>query len=243
VTRDLPSGDLVDRLRRFCFHLLRYPNYGALTVTPAGLSPAEHASLTWTHLRTKNRQQTKNDHLTGKAPYRFESGFLQRRIRTNSTQHRRLEPASNGSQGESASMSWFSSIRRRTRSTSVPESGRSNARFLAPLRVWHPQAATLLVEVLHPRLDLRARTRRPVPLRCRGLYNPATGPSPRAHWGLQSPGSRPARPLIRSGRRKSNALHPKSFRLLRNLPLTCPWNVECRQPPLLPPGQSLLVKP
>jgi hypothetical protein len=35
-----------------------------------GLSPAEHASLTWTHLRTKNCQQTKNNHLTGKAPYR-----------------------------------------------------------------------------------------------------------------------------------------------------------------------------
>ena len=33
----------------FCFHLLRYPNYGALTSTPAGLSPAEHASLRWTH--------------------------------------------------------------------------------------------------------------------------------------------------------------------------------------------------
>jgi hypothetical protein len=32
------------------------PNYGALTFTPAGLSPAEHASLTWTHLRTKNWQ-------------------------------------------------------------------------------------------------------------------------------------------------------------------------------------------
>src|SRR5580704_8765584 len=31
-------------------------------------------------LRTKNRQQTKNDHLTGKAPYRFESGFLQQRV-------------------------------------------------------------------------------------------------------------------------------------------------------------------
>src|SRR4051812_38754080 len=52
VTRNLPWGDLVDRLRRFCFHLLRYPNYGALTSTPAGLSPAEHASLTWTHTRT-----------------------------------------------------------------------------------------------------------------------------------------------------------------------------------------------
>ena len=31
-------------------------------------------------LRTKNRQKTKNDHLTGKAPYRFESGFLRRRV-------------------------------------------------------------------------------------------------------------------------------------------------------------------
>ena len=53
MTRDHPSGDLVDRLRRFCFHLLRYPNYGALTSTPTGLSPAEHASLTWTHHRTE----------------------------------------------------------------------------------------------------------------------------------------------------------------------------------------------
>src|SRR6516162_8758805 len=52
VTRNLPSGGLVDRLRRFCFHLLRYPNYGALTSTPAGLSPAEHASLHWTHNHT-----------------------------------------------------------------------------------------------------------------------------------------------------------------------------------------------
>src|SRR5262245_20540377 len=52
VTRNLPWGGLVDRLRRFCFHLLRYPNYGALTSTPAGLSPAEHASLDWTHNRT-----------------------------------------------------------------------------------------------------------------------------------------------------------------------------------------------
>src|SRR5580704_5943770 len=31
-------------------------------------------------LRTKNRQQTKNDHLTGKAPYRFESISLQGRV-------------------------------------------------------------------------------------------------------------------------------------------------------------------
>src|SRR3954453_20146029 len=52
VTRNLPWEGLVDRLRRFCFHLLRYPNYGALTSTPAGLSPAEHASLHWTHDHT-----------------------------------------------------------------------------------------------------------------------------------------------------------------------------------------------
>src|SRR3954452_1586758 len=52
VTRGLPWGDLVDRLQSFSFHHLCYPNYGALTLTPAGLSPAEHASLRWTHNRT-----------------------------------------------------------------------------------------------------------------------------------------------------------------------------------------------
>ena len=52
VTRGLPLGDLVDRLQSFSFHHLCYPNYGALTSTPAGLSPAEHASLRWTHNRT-----------------------------------------------------------------------------------------------------------------------------------------------------------------------------------------------
>ena len=52
VTRSLPWGDLVDRLQSFSFHHLCYPNYGALTSTPAGLSPAEHASLRWTHNRT-----------------------------------------------------------------------------------------------------------------------------------------------------------------------------------------------
>src|SRR6516162_6898034 len=61
VTRNLPSGGLVDRLRRFCFHLLRYPNYGALTSTPAGLFHAEHASLHWTHNRTRtNPFQVRN---------------------------------------------------------------------------------------------------------------------------------------------------------------------------------------
>ena len=52
VTRRLPEGDVVDRLQSFGFRHLCYPNYGALTFTPAGLSPAEHASLRWTHNRT-----------------------------------------------------------------------------------------------------------------------------------------------------------------------------------------------
>src|SRR6202051_2262840 len=45
VTRSLPWGDSVDRLQSFSFHQLFYPNYGALTSTPAGLSPPQHASL------------------------------------------------------------------------------------------------------------------------------------------------------------------------------------------------------
>ena len=38
MTRSLPWGDFVDRLQSFSFHHLCYPNYGALTSTPAGLS-------------------------------------------------------------------------------------------------------------------------------------------------------------------------------------------------------------
>src|SRR5271170_2186123 len=53
VTRGLPWGDLVDRLQSFSFLHLCYPNYGALTFTPAGLSPAEHASLTCTHVGSR----------------------------------------------------------------------------------------------------------------------------------------------------------------------------------------------
>src|SRR3954468_13074580 len=56
VTRGLPRGGLVDRLQSFSFHHLCYPNYGALTLTPAGLSPAEHASLRWTHNRPRVSQ-------------------------------------------------------------------------------------------------------------------------------------------------------------------------------------------
>src|SRR5258708_16666158 len=52
VTRSLPWGDFVDRLQSFSFHHLCYPNYGALTSTPAGFSPTEHPTLPWTHNRT-----------------------------------------------------------------------------------------------------------------------------------------------------------------------------------------------
>src|SRR4051812_25605579 len=59
VTRGLPWGGLVDRLQSFSFHHLCYPNYGALTLTPAGLSPAEHASLRWTHNRARGYRSTR----------------------------------------------------------------------------------------------------------------------------------------------------------------------------------------
>jgi hypothetical protein len=36
------------------------------------------------YVHQKNRLQTKNDYLTGKAPYKFESGSLQRRVRKQS---------------------------------------------------------------------------------------------------------------------------------------------------------------
>ena len=52
VTRRLPTGDVVDRLQSFGFPPPCYPNYGVLIFAPAGLSPAEHASLRWTHNRT-----------------------------------------------------------------------------------------------------------------------------------------------------------------------------------------------
>ena len=52
VTRRLPMGDVVDRLQSLGFPPPCYPNYGVLIVAPAGLSPAEHASLRWTHNRT-----------------------------------------------------------------------------------------------------------------------------------------------------------------------------------------------
>src|SRR5271155_1932810 len=52
VTRRLPTGGVVDRLQSLGFPPPCYPNYGVLIFAPAGLSPAEHASLRWTHSRT-----------------------------------------------------------------------------------------------------------------------------------------------------------------------------------------------
>ena len=52
VTRRLPKEDVVDRLQSFGFPPPCYPNYEASVLAPAGLSPAEHASLRWTHNRT-----------------------------------------------------------------------------------------------------------------------------------------------------------------------------------------------
>ena len=49
MTRRLPFGDDVGRLHRLDFSLPCYPSYKALIVTLAGLSPAGHTSLSWTH--------------------------------------------------------------------------------------------------------------------------------------------------------------------------------------------------
>src|ERR1022692_2450023 len=79
VTRSLPWGDLVDRLQSFSFHHLCYPNYGAPTSTPAGLSPAEHASLHWTHnqdmqiSRIRLSDKTSRLHTRHVAPERSEA--------------------------------------------------------------------------------------------------------------------------------------------------------------------------
>src|SRR5258706_7546477 len=54
---DRPISSLTSRRREHTWHgifgpVLKHPNYGALTSTPAGLFPAEHASIYWTHNRT-----------------------------------------------------------------------------------------------------------------------------------------------------------------------------------------------
>src|SRR5439155_24409858 len=59
-----------------CWHCSPEPEWENLLDTCGAIKERRTAFP----LRTKNRQQTKNDCLTGKAPYRFESVFLQRRV-------------------------------------------------------------------------------------------------------------------------------------------------------------------
>lgn len=49
LTRAFPKETLVDRLQGLGFPPPCYPSYEALTITPTGLTPAEHTSLRWTH--------------------------------------------------------------------------------------------------------------------------------------------------------------------------------------------------
>ena len=51
MTRNLPFGGLVGRLHELGYPLPCYPSYRALIITLAGLTPAEHTSLRWTHNR------------------------------------------------------------------------------------------------------------------------------------------------------------------------------------------------
>ena len=51
MTRGLPKGDLVNRLQSLGFPPSAIQATGFLSVTPAGLTPAEHTSLRWTHSR------------------------------------------------------------------------------------------------------------------------------------------------------------------------------------------------
>ena len=72
VTRHLPEGDVVDWLQSLGFPPPCYPNYGASTLAPAGLSPAENASLRWTHNRTRDARATQRR----LAPSGETAGFL-----------------------------------------------------------------------------------------------------------------------------------------------------------------------
>jgi hypothetical protein len=40
--------------RNLSFLPSRYPSYGALTFTPVGFTPTDHASLRWTHISSIN---------------------------------------------------------------------------------------------------------------------------------------------------------------------------------------------
>ena len=52
VTRSHPFDGFVNRLQDFGFPPPCYPSYRVLAFTLAGLTPAEHTSLCWTHFRT-----------------------------------------------------------------------------------------------------------------------------------------------------------------------------------------------
>ena len=52
VTRQPPVRWRVDGLQSVSFLSPCHPSYGVLALTPAGLSPAERASLCWTHLQS-----------------------------------------------------------------------------------------------------------------------------------------------------------------------------------------------
>ena len=53
IPRTYPRDRFVGRLQRLDFSPHCYPSYRAPTLTLAGLSPAEHTSLCWTHIPAK----------------------------------------------------------------------------------------------------------------------------------------------------------------------------------------------
>ena len=57
IPRTYPRDRFVGRLQRLDFSPHCYPSYRAPTLTLAGLSPAEHTSLCWTHIPAKTGVQ------------------------------------------------------------------------------------------------------------------------------------------------------------------------------------------
>ena len=51
-TRPHPADEVVERLQKVGFPSPCSPSYRALAFSLVGLSPTEHASLSWTHIRT-----------------------------------------------------------------------------------------------------------------------------------------------------------------------------------------------
>ena len=63
MTRSLPRETLSTGFRMLVSRHPAIQATGRLTLTPAGLSPAEHASLHWTHSRSLQKSSTKLHHL------------------------------------------------------------------------------------------------------------------------------------------------------------------------------------